>query len=64
MVLYMFIVILLQVTANKDEYFTNILNNLKRIATDGLRNLREPYNKNVYVFIIGMKSYFLVFIDV
>ena len=47
----MFFAILLQVTANKDEYFTNILNNLKRIATDGLRNLREPYNKNVYVTI-------------
>ena len=47
----MFIAILLQVSANKDEYFTNILNNLKRIATDGLRNLREPYNKNVYVSI-------------
>lgn len=36
------------VTTDKNEYFQNVLQNLRRIAAGGLRVLREPYDKNVW----------------
>ncbi|XP_053378929.1 neprilysin-like isoform X2 [Mercenaria mercenaria] len=35
-------------TINKTEYFQNVLNNLKRTASTGLRDLRKKYDKNVW----------------
>ncbi|XP_060577796.1 neprilysin-like isoform X2 [Ruditapes philippinarum] len=35
-------------TIDKNEYFKNVLNNLKNSAKSGLQNLRIKYNKNVW----------------
>ncbi|XP_053378445.1 neprilysin-like [Mercenaria mercenaria] len=35
-------------TIDKNEYFINVLSNLKRSAAEGLQNLRKKFNKNIW----------------